>query len=98
MTRNGTDGSTPKLTVLKKKNGERAIYAPFSDDNFTNVAAVTLQTNGEIRWASIGPMSPEDTLLFSDAVRLAIHLSGERVGHGRVTNVSCGLCWEIKEQ
>lgn len=82
-----------KLTVIEKRNGDRAIYAPFTEDGFTNVAVVTLQANGDIRWASIGPMVPSDAFLFSDAVRLALYLSQVPVG-----NIGCGLCWVTKKE
>ena len=78
------------LTVVEKRNGDKAIYVPVA--GFENVPVVTLQKDGEIRWASIGPMVWEDAFQFSNAVRLALHLrdSKEQVG--------CGLCWTVKTE
>ena len=84
------------LTVVEKSNGDRAIYCPF-DAGFTNIAVVTLQKDGEIRWASIGPMTPADAFLFSDALRLALMLSHVPVG-SIPGNIGCGLSWTIKTE
>ena len=86
-----------KLTVIEKRNGDRAIYAAFTEVGFSNVAVVTLQANGEIRWASIGPMIPADAFLFSDAVRLALSFSKVPVGH-IPGNIGCGLSWVTKKE
>ena len=58
------------ITVISKPNGERAFRGPI--EGLSNVDLVTLQKDGELRWASVGPLTLEDTLVFHDALRLAL--------------------------
>jgi hypothetical protein len=58
------------ITVINKANGDTAFTIPV--EGFENVHMVTLQKDGEIRWASVGPLTPEQTSLFYDALRLAL--------------------------
>lgn len=58
------------INVIRKSNGDTAFRIPVV--GFENVDMVTLQKDGEIRWASIGPLTVEGAYLFSDAVRLAL--------------------------
>lgn len=58
------------ITVITKSNGERAFRGPI--EGLSNVDLVTLQKDGEIRWASVGPLTLENSLIFHDALRLAL--------------------------
>lgn len=62
-----------KLTVIKRPNGDTAIYINL--DGSVSMAVVTLQKDGKIHWASLGPVKLEDALTFSDAMRMAVNLS-----------------------
>jgi len=87
------------LSVVRKRNGEIAIYAPIA--GLTNVPVVALQTDGEIRWASVGPQTPENAILFSNAVRLAIRYSQYSQGgihEGQDGYTTAGLCWNEKSE
>lgn len=72
------------LIARKIKNGDILIYI---HEDLEKYPAVTIQKNGEIRWASIGPVSVKNTKKFSDAIRLALHLSGDS---------QSSLCWETQ--
>jgi hypothetical protein len=76
------------LKVIEKRNGDRAIFAQIPD--VERVALVTLQKDGEIRWASVGPMAPAHAKEFSDAVRLALHLSA--------FSTESGLTWRVVDE
>ena len=64
-----------RLTVVKKCNGDFNIHCPF-ESGFVNVPVVVLQKNGEIRWASLGPMPSSDVALFRQALDLALEYAG----------------------
>ena len=81
------------LTVIEKKNGDKAICIPV--ESLKNVQIVTLQKDGEIRCASVGPLAPQDAILFSNAVRLALYLSNSEAIFG--TGVGCGLSWNTRK-
>ena len=58
------------ITVIDKTNGDKAFRAQI--EGYENVDLVTLQKDGEVRWASVGPMTLENGLRFHDALRLAL--------------------------
>jgi hypothetical protein len=66
------------IQAIRKANGDKAFRAPI--EGYENVDLVTLQKDGEIRWASVGPMTLDNALLFHDTLRLAlvIRLQGFR--------------------
>jgi hypothetical protein len=76
------------LKVIEKRNGDRAIFSQIP--GVERVALVTLQRDGEIRWASVGPMAPAYAKEFSDAVRLALHLSK--------FSTEPGLTWKVVDE
>ncbi len=85
------------VTVIEKKNGDKSICIPV--DGIQNVATVTLQKDGEIRWASVGPLKPEQAIHFSNALRLAIYLSQDQKPVWETFgNVGSGLSWETKAE
>ncbi|MTW31153.1 hypothetical protein, partial [Streptococcus pneumoniae] len=59
------------LTVKIRKNGELGIFLPIA--GMENVQVVTVQTDGEIRWASIGSLPVDKAMHFSAAMRLALY-------------------------
>ena len=64
------------ITVITKQNGDFAFKIPV--EGFENVHMVTLQKDGEVRWASVGPLTPEQASLFNDALRLALSFTFDR--------------------
>ena len=58
------------ITVINKSNGDTAFTIPA--EGFEDIPMVTLQKDGEIRWATVGPVTPEQASLFNDALRLAL--------------------------
>jgi hypothetical protein len=91
------------ITIIDKANGDKTFRAQI--EGFENIDLVTLQKDGEIRWASVGPMSLENSLHFHDALRLALFfacrnaVSNDYPAKDRLAfNIAGGVTYRIQEK
>ena len=83
------------ITVINKANGDKAFRAQI--EGFENIDLVTLQKDGEVRWASVGPMTLENSLRFHDALRLALSFACKAASVAS-NNLAGGVTYQIQEK